>query len=88
MKFLLKNFSKKRIYRVVMAAARKIQEETIKNLVEPRFERMGGIEYTMSSPGYKHQITAGRLFEQLDAQLSKYGYMPIIAPFDVYSFSV
>ncbi|MDR1444065.1 MAG: Uma2 family endonuclease [Treponema sp.] len=67
-----------------MATAERIQEESTGNLVEPRFERIGGIEYAMSSPGYKHQITAGRLFGQLDAQLSKHGCMPIIAPFDVY----
>jgi Uma2 family endonuclease len=67
-----------------MAVAERIQEETIQTLVEPRFELIGGIEYAMSSPGYKHQITAGRLFGQLDAQLSKHGCMPIIAPFDVY----
>jgi Uma2 family endonuclease len=67
-----------------MSVAEKIQEETIQTLIEPRFELIGGIEYAMSSPGYKHQITAGRLFGQLDAQLSKYGCMPIIAPFDVY----
>lgn len=53
-------------------------------LVEARFERIGGREYAMSSPGYKHQICAGRLFAQLDAQLRKYGCMPIVAPFDVY----
>jgi Uma2 family endonuclease len=59
-------------------------EKAASGLVEPRFERIGGTEYAMSSPGYKHQIMAGRLFGQLDAQLSKHGCMPIIAPFDVY----
>jgi Uma2 family endonuclease len=67
-----------------MALVEKIQEEVNTGLVEPRFERIGGIEYAMSSPGYKHQIAAGRLFSQLDSQLSKYGCMPIVAPFDVY----
>jgi len=51
---------------------------------EPRFERIFGKEYAMSSPGYKHQITAGRLFAQLDAQLSKHNCKTIVAPFDVY----
>jgi Uma2 family endonuclease len=68
----------------IMVTAEKIQERPHLHLVEPRFERIGGIEYAMSSPGYRHQITAGRLFGQFDAQLSKYGCMPLIAPFDVY----
>jgi Uma2 family endonuclease len=38
----------------------------------------------MSSPGYKHQITAGRLFTQLDGQLSAHNCKTIVAPFDVY----
>ncbi|GHV78913.1 hypothetical protein AGMMS49944_07040 [Spirochaetia bacterium] len=68
-----------------MAVAERIQEEVWEHsLVEPRFEYIGGIEYAMSSPGYKHQIIAGRLFAQLDAQLSAHGCMPIVAPFDVY----
>jgi Uma2 family endonuclease len=67
-----------------MALAEKIQEEVNADLVEPRFERIGGVEYAMSSPGYRHQIAAGRIFGQLDAQLSKYGCMPLVAPFDVY----
>jgi Uma2 family endonuclease len=67
-----------------MALAEIIQEEDNRALVEPRFEHIGGIEYAMSSPGYKHQLTAGRLFAQLDAQLTKYGCMPLVAPFDVY----
>jgi Uma2 family endonuclease len=67
-----------------MAVTERIQEEAKVNLVEPRFERIGGVEYAMSSPGYRHQIGAGRIFGQLDAQLSRYGCMPILAPFDVY----
>jgi hypothetical protein len=39
-----------------MALAEK-QGGSIPNLVDPRFERIGGIEYAMSSPGYKHQMT-------------------------------
>jgi Uma2 family endonuclease len=67
-----------------MSAAEKIQEDLAQDLVERRFERIGGIEYAMSSPGYKHQIAVGRLFTQLDSQLSKHGCLPIVAPFDVY----
>lgn len=66
-----------------MSAAEKPEEES-EPLTEARFERIGGREYAMSSPGYKHQIAAGRLFSQLDAQLSGHGCMPIVAPFDVY----
>jgi Uma2 family endonuclease len=51
---------------------------------EQRFERIGGTEYAMSSPGYKHQITAGRVFAQLDTKLSAHNCTPVIAPFDVY----
>ena len=58
--------------------------ENEQGLIEPRFERIGGIEYAMGSPGYKHQMAAGRLFTQLDAQMSKHGCLPIVAPFDVY----
>jgi Uma2 family endonuclease len=65
-----------------MTAAEDFIEED--QLVEPRFERIGGTEYAMSSPGYRHQIIAGRLFSQLDAQLSQHGCSPVIAPFDVY----
>jgi Uma2 family endonuclease len=54
------------------------------DLVEPRFERIGGTEYAMASPGYKHQITAGRLFTQLDTKLSAHHCITIVAPFDVY----
>jgi Uma2 family endonuclease len=67
-----------------MAVAERIEEAVDTDLVEARFERIGGFEYAMSSPGYKHQIAVGRLFSQLDSQLSKHGCMPIVAPFDVY----
>ncbi|MDR1858470.1 MAG: Uma2 family endonuclease [Treponema sp.] len=66
-----------------MSTAERLVEENI-SLVEPRFERIGSTEYAMSSPGYRHQITAGRLFAQLDAQLSAHNCMVIVAPFDVY----
>ena len=65
-----------------MIAAEKLAENS--SLIEPRFERIGGTEYAMSSPGYKHQITAGRLFAQLDAQLAAHHCTTIVAPFDVY----
>ena len=58
--------------------------EKSEGLIEPRFERIGSTEYAMSSPGYRHQITAGRIYAQLDAQLSAHGCMTIVAPFDVY----
>ena len=67
-----------------MTAAEKIQEDTQSSLVEPRFERIGSTEYAMSSPGYRHQIIAGRLFGQLDAKLAGHDCLPVIAPFDVY----
>ena len=60
------------------------QAETSYDLTEPRFERIGSTEYAMSSPGYKHQIVAGRLFAQLDAKLSAHDCMTIVALFDVY----
>ena len=66
-----------------MVAAEKLTEEN-GYLTEPRFERIGGTEYAMSSPGYKHQIVAGRLFAQLDAKLSAHHCTTIVAPFDVY----
>jgi Uma2 family endonuclease len=66
-----------------MSVAERLPEPAY-GLVEPRFERIGNTEYAMSSPGYKHQITAGRLFAQLDAKLSAHGCMTIVAPFDVY----
>jgi Uma2 family endonuclease len=67
-----------------MTAAENVREEPQSYLVEPRFERISGTEYAMSSPGYRHQVIVGRLFSQLDAQLSKHECSPIIAPFDVY----
>jgi Uma2 family endonuclease len=67
-----------------MAAAEKIRETFGTSLVEDRFERIGGIEYAMSSPGYRHQMVAGRLFAQLDVLLTQHGCLPIVAPFDVY----
>ena len=67
-----------------MAVAERIRETVGTGLVEDRFERIGGIEYAMSSPGYRHQITVGRLFAQMDAQLARHGCLPIVAPFDVY----
>ena len=67
-----------------MTAAEDFREDTQSSLVEARFERIGGTEYAMSSPGYRHQIIAGRLFSQLDAQLAGHECVPIIAPFDVY----
>jgi Uma2 family endonuclease len=66
-----------------MSVAERLPEKPY-GLIEPRFERIGSTEYAMSSPGYKHQITAGRLFAQLDAKLSAHGCMTIVAPFDVY----
>jgi Uma2 family endonuclease len=60
------------------------EKQTTYSLEEPRFERIGSTEYAMSSPGYKHQITAGRVFAQLDSKLSGHNCKPIIAPFDVY----
>ena len=65
-----------------MTAAAQLQETG--NLAEQRFERIGKTTYAMSSPGYKHQIIAGRLFAQLDTQLSVHNCLPIVAPFDVY----
>ena len=68
-----------------MQAALKMTDDIlVRSLEEPRFERIFGTEYAMSSPGYKHQITAGRLFTQLDKQLSVHNCKTIVAPFDVY----
>jgi len=69
-----------------MQAALKTTDDVtpVRSLEEPRFEHIFGTEYAMSSPGYKHQMTAGRIFGQLDAQLSIHNCKPIIAPFDVY----
>ena len=55
-----------------------------RSLEEPRFERIFGSVYAMSSPSYKHQITAGRIFTQLDGQLSAHNCKTIVAPFDVF----
>jgi Uma2 family endonuclease len=66
-----------------MTAAEQLPDNAY-SLAEPRFERIGGTEYAMSSPGYKHQIAAGRIFAQLDAQMSAHNCMTIVAPFDVY----
>jgi Uma2 family endonuclease len=66
-----------------MALAEK-QGEGIPVLVEPRIERIGGIEYAMSSPGYKHQMALLAIGAQLREKLSPFGCMPIIAPFDVF----
>jgi Uma2 family endonuclease len=65
-------------------AAVKQSAENAYSLVEPRFERIGATEYAMSSPGYKHQIAAGRIFAQLDSKLSAHNCVTIVAPFDVY----
>jgi Uma2 family endonuclease len=69
-----------------MALAEKIQEELGPDLVEPRFERIGGVEYAMSSPGYKHQTVLLAIGSQLREQLTPFGCMPIVTPFDVYPF--
>lgn len=66
-----------------MAVAERLEDYSY-DLTEPRFERIGSTEYAMSSPGYKHQIAAGRIFAQLDAQLSVHQCTTIVAPFDVY----
>ncbi|MDR1904353.1 MAG: Uma2 family endonuclease [Treponema sp.] len=39
-------------------------------LVEPRFERIRGIEYAMSSPSYIHQRIVGAMYNQLNSQLA------------------
>jgi Uma2 family endonuclease len=69
-----------------MSVAETIQEETRQwgYLVEPRFERIGGVEYAMSSPGYKHQMVLLAIGTQLREQLRASGCAPIVAPFDVY----
>ncbi|MCL2186044.1 MAG: Uma2 family endonuclease [Treponema sp.] len=69
-----------------MAIAEKIQDETpaVYSLEEPRFERLFGVEYAMSSPSFKHQVSVGRLFTLLDSQLSIHNCKTIVAPFDVY----
>jgi Uma2 family endonuclease len=60
------------------------QDESVQNLVEPRFERIGGIEYAMSSPGYQHQMALLAIAAQLREKLAPFGCTPVIAPFDVY----
>jgi Uma2 family endonuclease len=68
-----------------MSAAEKIPEEFWENgLAEQRFEYIGGIEYAMSSPGYKHQSVLLAIGSQLREKLQASGCMPIVAPFDVY----
>ena len=69
-----------------MTAAEKIQEDVQDDhyLVEPRFERIGGTEYAMSSPGYRHQDILLAIGAQLREKLQGSGCSPIIAPFDVY----
>ncbi|GHU08408.1 hypothetical protein FACS1894151_04250 [Spirochaetia bacterium] len=53
-------------------------------LVEPRYERIGGILYAMSSPKYWHQEIIGGMYFQLRSQLDKYGCHVFMSPFDVY----
>ncbi|MDR0540451.1 MAG: Uma2 family endonuclease [Spirochaetaceae bacterium] len=67
-----------------MALAQMAEENLNTSLVEPRFERIGGIEYAMSSPGYKHQSILLAIGAELREKLAKHGCMPIVAPFDVY----
>jgi Uma2 family endonuclease len=67
-----------------MSDAERIPDETSQDLVERRFERIGGVEYAMSSPGYKHQSALLAIGAQLREKLSPFGCMPIIAPFDVH----
>jgi Uma2 family endonuclease len=67
-----------------MADAHGFQEKANPGLVEPRLERIGGVEYAMSSPGYKHQTVLLAIGAQLREKLSSSGCMPIVAPFDVY----
>jgi Uma2 family endonuclease len=65
-----------------MTAAEDFIEED--QLVEPRFERIGGTEYAMSSPGYRHQEILLAIGAQLREKLQNSGCSPVIAPFDVY----
>ena len=66
--------------------ALKIKEENKSgySLIEPRFERIFGIEYAMSSPGYRHQSILLAIGAQLKEKLQSSGCKTIIAPFDVY----
>lgn len=84
---LARILEKNRSIYMAMAAAEKARESTggrANYLVEPRFERIGGVEYAMSSPGYKHQTVLLAIGAQLREKLRGSGCMPIIAPFDVY----
>lgn len=66
-----------------MPALAKTVDEA-RGLVEPRFECIGGMEYAMGSPGYKHQTVLLAIGSQLREKLQTSGCMPIVAPFDVY----
>ena len=69
-----------------MQAAVKITEETksVNSLEEPRFERIFGTEYAMSSPSYKHQSVLLAIGAQLKEKLKSSDCKTIVAPFDVY----
>jgi Uma2 family endonuclease len=67
-----------------MTALEDIREEPQSCLVEPRFERIGGTEYAMSSPGYRHQEILLAIGAQLREKLQGSDCSPVIAPFDVY----
>ena len=69
-----------------MTAAEKIQDETqaVYSLEEPRFERLFGVEYAMSSPSLKHQNVLLAIGAQLREKLQSSGCKTIVAPFDVY----
>ena len=67
-----------------MTGAETIQETAGTDLVEDRFERIGGIEYAMSSPGYRHQLVLLAIGAQLREKLQAAGCLTIVAPFDVY----
>jgi Uma2 family endonuclease len=69
-----------------MKAAENIREESQSCLAEPRFERIGGTEYAMSSPGYRHQEILLAIGAQLREKTRGSGCSPVIAPFDVYPF--
>ncbi len=67
-----------------MTAAEETQKEDQNGFVEPRFERIGGMVYAMSSPGYRHQTILLAIGAQLREKLHGSGCSPIIAPFDIY----
>lgn len=67
-----------------MTAAENNLEEAQFSLAEPRFERIGGTEYAMSSPGYRHQEILLAIGAQLREKLQGSGCSLVIAPFDVY----